>query len=335
MILLLGATGHIGQAFGRELRRHGRCFVPLSRRTLDYTNFENLFDYVRGMKPELVINAAGYSGRPNIDDCEFNRIETFQANAVLPEVIGRVCQMTRTPWGHVSSGSIYSGARVFENGELSIVRDLNRPGVRQLHSEHPELFVGFSELDEANASFRCPPCSFYVGTKALAEERIGTGGQNYIWRVRMPFNERDEPWNLLTKLQCYPRIRDDLNSISQVDDFALACLQLWDRQAPFGIYNVINPGAVTTREIVEMIQRTLCPERAFDYWLDDEEFYRRAVQAPRTSCILDASKLLRAGVKMRTVREALADSLRNWQPAEELRISRKKSSFGDGRARDR
>ena len=59
MILLLGATGYLGQGFARELRRRGSRFVPLSRSALDYTRFELLFDYVRKMKPDFVINAAG------------------------------------------------------------------------------------------------------------------------------------------------------------------------------------------------------------------------------------------------------------------------------------
>ena len=63
LTLLLGATGYIGQAFTRELRRRGSCFIPLTRSAVDYTCFEQLFDYVRKMKPEFVINAAGSRGQ--------------------------------------------------------------------------------------------------------------------------------------------------------------------------------------------------------------------------------------------------------------------------------
>ena len=43
--------------------------------------------------------------------------------------------------------------------------------------------------------------------------------------------------------------------------------------------------------------------------LDDEEFYREGGKGLRSSCILDASKLLRAGIKLRSVEAALADAL--------------------------
>jgi dTDP-4-dehydrorhamnose reductase len=94
-----------------------------------------------------------------------------------------------------------------------------------------------------------------------------------------------------------------------------ACLELWDRRAPFGIYNVTNQGAVTTRQVVEAIERVLKPDHHFEFWKDDEEFFQSGVEAPRSHCVLDTSKLLAAGVSLRPVREALADALRNWRAA--------------------
>ena len=119
MILLLGASGYVGQAFSAELRRRRWSFIPLTRRAFDYTSFDILFDYVRKMRPEFIINAAGYAPNPNVDACESAREEVLCANALLPQTIARACLMTNTPWGHVSSGSIYTGAKVAEWGHLS------------------------------------------------------------------------------------------------------------------------------------------------------------------------------------------------------------------------
>ena len=316
MILLLGANGHVGQAFSSELRRRRWSFIPLTRKAIDYTSFDILFDYVRKMRPEFLINAAGYAPNPNVDACELAREDVLCANALLPQTIARACLMTNTPWGHVSSGSIYVGAKVTaEWGRMRIERDLNRPEIQRLFAEHPEKIYGFTEWDEPNFSFRHAPCNFYSGTKALAEEAIRGVGQSYIWRPRMLFNECDEIRNLLSKLQHYARVHDNVNSISHLDEFVRACLELWERQAPFGIYNVVNPGAVTTRRIVEMIQRILKPDRRFEFWKNDEEFYRCQAKTPRSNCILDASKLLSFGVRMRPVEEALEDALARWQTA--------------------
>jgi UDP-glucose 4,6-dehydratase len=91
-----------------------------------------------------------------------------------------------------------------------------------------------------------------------------------------------------------------------------ACLDLWRMRAPFGTYNVTNPGFVTTRQVVEMMQKILRPPRSFEFWRDDAEFYKVAAKTPRSNCILDATKLLSAGVAIRPVEDALVDSLKNW-----------------------
>ena len=62
------------------------------------------------------------------------------------------------------------------------------------------------------------------------------------------------------------------------------------------------------------MQQHLKPARRFEFWSGDEEFYRFAVKTPRSNCVLDVSKLLAAGVKMRPVLEAVEDSLRHWKP---------------------
>jgi len=313
LTLLLGATGYIGQAFTRELRRRGDCFIPLTRSAVDYTCFEQLFDYVRKMKPEFVINAAGYMGKPNVDACELAREETLWGNTLLPQTVARVCLMTNTPWAHISTGSVYNGAKIVDSSGTRVVRDLNTPEMRCLFELNPQLFKGFSERDEPNFSFRNAPCNFYSGTKALAEEAVAKLGQNFIWRFQNPFNEMDKLPNLFSKLQRYAKVYDHIGSFSQLDDSVRACLDLWERHAPYGIYNVANPGAVTTRQIVTMIQCILKPDRNFEFWKDDEEFYRDGAKAPRSNCILDVSKLQSAGVRLRPVEEALTDSLERWQ----------------------
>lgn len=312
MILLLGASGHMGQAFATELRRRRYSFIPLTRKAIDYTSFELLFDYIRKLKPEFIINAAGYPGRPNVDACETAREETLFANTLLPQTISRACSMTSTPWGHISSGCIYHGAKFIDDKGTRIVEGAE---LRRLFAESPENIFGYTEWDEPNFSFRNTPCNFYSGSKTLAEEAIRGVGDAYLWRPGMPFNERSEPRNFLWRIQNYARVFDGVNSLSQLDDFVRACLDLWERQAPFGVYNMSNPGAVLTRQVIEMIQRILKPGRHFEFWKDEEEFYRLGAKALRSNCVLDTSKLLVAGVKMRPVEEALEDSLRNWTVA--------------------
>jgi UDP-glucose 4,6-dehydratase len=198
------------------------------------------------------------------------------------------------------------------DGKWRIEKNLAQPELQKLFVNHPERFRGFAESDEPNFSFRSPPYSFYSGTKALGEEAIHGVGQSYIWRLRIPFDEFDSPRNYLSKLLRYARLYQNVNSLSHRGEFVRACLGLWERRAPFGAYNVTNPGAVTTRQVVDRIRSVLDPKREFEFWNDDEEFYRLGAKTPRSNCILNVSKLLDTGVPMRPVEEALEDALQNW-----------------------
>lgn len=314
MIILLGATGYIGEAFARELQRRGKKFLPLARSKLDYTRFETLLEVLRQVKPSFVINAAGYTGKPNVDACELAKADTLAGNTLFPQTLAHACLATKTPWGHVSSGCIFSGSKIVEGKKARVERDLTRKNLRELVGKNPKAIRGFTEMDEPNFTFRNPPTSFYSATKALAEEAIAGVGDNYIWRLRIPFDEFDNARNYLSKIQRYPKVYDNVNSISHRADFVCSCLDLWEKRAPFGIYNVTNPGYVTTRQVIELIEKILKPKRKFQFWKSDEEFYKLAAKTPRSNCVLDVTKLLKAGVKIRPVEEALEDALRDWKP---------------------
>ena len=314
MILILGASGYIGEAFVAELQRRKAKFTPLSRKQVNYTRFDALLTYLRAHKPQFVINCAGFTGKPNVDACELDKAGTLLGNALLPQTIAHACVAAGIPWGHISSGCIYSGAKIAGPGGVRAEKDMTRPELHALAEKKSPSVVGYTETDTPNFSFRDLPCSFYSGTKALGEEAIAGLGQSYVWRLRIPFDEFDNQRNYLSKVQRYIKVYENVNSISHRGDFVRACLDLWERRAPFGIYNVTNPGYVTTGQVVEMIVRHLKPGRTFEFWQSDEEFYRQAAKTPRSNCVMDVSKLLSTGVLLRPVNEALEDSLRKWTP---------------------
>lgn len=314
MIILLGASGYLGQAFAGELQKRNQPFKPLSRAQLDYSRFDVLLRFLRDAKPAFLINAAGYTGKPNVDACETAKADTLQGNTLLPLTIAHACEAAGIPWGHISSGCIYSGAKIAENGQIRVEKDMTLPALRKLAETHSASIRGFTETDEPNFSFRRPPCSFYSGTKALGEEGIAGIGRSYIWRLRIPFDEFDNSRNYLSKVQRYSKVYDNVNSISHRGDLVRACLELWERHAPFGIYNLTNPGFVTTRQVVQWIEKILRPPRRFEFWESDEVFYQTAAKTLRSNCVLDVSKLIATGVKLRPVEEAIEDSLRNWKP---------------------
>ena len=287
-ILLLGGSGYVGGAFRRLFAHDNVDCISVARRDHDYTDRDTLIRLIRDVKPDALINCAGYTGKPNVDACELYKTDCLAGNAVLPGVISEACQACDLPWGHVSSGCIYTGAR--PDGS------------------------GFTEDDKPNFSFRTDNCSFYSGTKALGEETLASDPTVYIWRLRVPFNHIDSGRNYLSKLMRYERLLDATNSLSHLDDFARCCFECLTRQVPTGVYNVTNTGAVSAREVVPLIKEHLSVEKTFTFFDSEEEFMRLAATTPRSNCVLSNDKLKSVGIQIRDVRDAIADSLANWHP---------------------
>ena len=287
MILLLGSTGYIGSAFNLQLQSRGETYRGISRQQIDYTDRDTLIGLIRETRASFLINAAGYTGKPNVDACELRRTECIQGNAVLPGVIRAACEICELPWGHVSSGCIYTGRR--QDG------------------------AGFQESDQPNFSFRTNNCSFYSGCKALGEECLQGAENAFVWRLRIPFNHQDSARNYISKLLRYQRLLEAENSISHLNEFVDACLNSWLQRIPYGTYNVTNTGSVTTRQVCKLIQQHLFPNKKFSFFENEDQFMRLAATTPRSNCVLDNSKLLSAGIAISDVEDALIQSLRAWK----------------------
>ena len=289
MIYLLGGSGYVGKAYQELLTRKGIAFRNIRRVDLDYTRLEILSEALRNDRPEFLINAAGYTGKPNVDACEIHKAECLYGNAVLPGTIAEACNREGIPWGHVSSGCIYSGSR--PDGS------------------------GFKEEDTPNFTFRTNHCSFYSGTKALGEEVLADQPNVYIWRLRIPFDNFENPRNYLTKLMRYKTLLAADNSISELSEFVASTFACWEKRVPFGKYNVTNPGHISTREVVDMIKKSGICTKEFEFFASEADFMKVAAKTPRSNCIMDSSKLENAGIHQTEVRAAVERALIEWKKA--------------------
>jgi UDP-glucose 4,6-dehydratase len=286
MIVLLGGQGYVGTAIQQGLAARSLNHQVVSRKHVDYSRFDDLVKLLKDSRASFVINAAGYTGKPNVDACEIHRTECLAGNALLPGVIRDACEATGTPWGHVSSGCIFTGAK--PDGS------------------------GFSEDDAPNFSFRQNNCSFYSGCKALGEELLQGAENCFIWRLRIPFNNIDGARNYISKMMRYDRLLLATNSLSQLNEFADACIASWLKRIPFGTYNLTNPGSVTTRDVIELIKKHGLSQKSFEFFESDEQFLKLAAKTPRSNCVLDSSKAIAAGLPLSPIEDALEKAMKTW-----------------------
>jgi UDP-glucose 4,6-dehydratase len=239
MITLIG-HGYVGEHIAKELFKAG-----LNYHWIHHTDLIPL-------DTEFIINAAGYTGSPNVDACEIYRQECIDGNVIWPLALER--SNNQTPIIHISSGCIYSG--------------------------YP--LGGYTEEDEPNFTFNTG--SFYSGSKALGQMVLSPYmDKSYLFRIRMPFGRTRHPKNFLTKMETYKKLISFDNSLTLVDDVGRVCVHFYLTRPQAGIYNVCNPGKSNAKEISAMMKLE-------KEWFTIEEF-KTATKAPRSNCILSTKKL--------------------------------------------
>jgi len=282
-LLVLGGRGYICEAFERELFKRNVPHITLSRFDVDYTNFSKLLGVIRSFKPELIINTAALVCKPSVDFNEDQKEATIMANTVFVETLCNACELTHTPLMQVSSGCLYNETG---NGHA------------------------FTESDEPMLTMN-KGAGIYVSSKVMAENIVRRYPDHYISRIRLPFDEYDNPRNYITKLLTYPKVFNAVNSISHRGDFVNACLDMWEKRIPWGTYNCTNTGA-TDAIIICGLLAAQGLKKEFVFW-DNEEFLSTVAKTLKSNATLDNSKLTGYGIAMRHVDDAIAHSIANWK----------------------
>ena len=289
MYIVLGKNGYIAEAIIKELTSRDLPHVALSRTDVDYTNkcdfdlylLNNFHRNILEGEDIIVVNCAGYIGKPNVDACELAKADCIEGNVLFPAMLSQLCADRGYQYVHISSGCIYGG-----------------------YKKH------FTEQDAPNFDFQNG--SFYSGTKALAEKAVQQNNPtSYIFRLRIPFDEYASPRNYLTKLMSYDTLLDAENSLSHRGDFAKYAIDLITQKVPHGIYNITNKGSVTTQQVVELIKKHKLTNKEFQFFTNLDDFMQQ-ITAPRSNCVLGTSKIEQY-IKIRTAEEALEDALSKYK----------------------
>ena len=231
----------------------------------------NILDFE---KPDIVINAAGKTGKPNVDWCEDHKLETILSNVQGPLNLLDACAKRGIYWVHIGSGCTYEG----DNGG-----------------------PGFTEEDTPNFSG-----SFYSRSKLWIDQILKDFPVLQL-RLRMPFDGTNHPRNLISKLKKYSKVLDVPNSITYIPDFLLA-LQALVKKRKTGIFNVVNQGEISPYQIMLRYRELVDPTHTFDRLTIDR--LGDVVCAGRSNCVLSSKKLEREGVRMRPVQIVIDEALK-------------------------
>jgi dTDP-4-dehydrorhamnose reductase len=266
-------AGFLGTRIANELG-----YEIIDRSKVDVLNLKSLSNFLDEEKPDVVVNAIGKTGRPNIDWCETNKEETVQSNITVAVNLAVSCSRGNIYLVHLGSGCIYMGDN---NGK------------------------GYSEKDEPN--FYGP--QFYAKTKILAEKILKEFSCLQL-RIRMPIDDRPHERNLINKLVNYPKIINAQNSMTTIPHM-LGAMKILIEKRRTGIYNLTNPGTTSAAEIMQMYKDLIDSSHKFRI-ISLEELDRITV-GKRSNCILNTEKLMSEGIKLPEIHEGVKECLLSYK----------------------
>ncbi|XP_004245662.1 bifunctional dTDP-4-dehydrorhamnose 3,5-epimerase/dTDP-4-dehydrorhamnose reductase [Solanum lycopersicum] len=275
--LIYGRTGWIGGLLGKLCEAQGIEYEYGSGRLENRSSLESDLATVN---PTHVFNAAGVTGRPNVDWCESHKVETIRANVVGTLTLADVCREKGLILINYATGCIFE----YDSGH-------------KLGSG-----IGFKEEDTPNFIG-----SFYSKTKAMVEELLKNYDNVCTLRVRMPISaDLTNPRNFITKITRYARVVNIPNSMTILDELLPISIEMAKRNLT-GIWNFTNPGVVSHNEILEMYRDYIDPSFKWNNFTIEEQ--SEVIIAPRSNNELDASKLSKEFPEMKSIKESLIENV--------------------------
>ena len=224
-VIVLG-RGYVGGMLASFLEAIGRDNFPIARSELDYhdtVRFGTLLDTV---KPKSVVIAFGYTGSPNVDECERNPELTRLLNVTVPLQIARMCVDRNIHCVALSSGCVFDG-----------------------------YDKEYAERDLPNNGIFSATSSVYCRSKHSLELALD-GLPVSIIRLRMPYCGRLSTRNYLMKLLRYKKILNRVNSKSYMIDVVryIDVIAQRDRPELTTYHHAVNPNPLPMAELLAMYE---------------------------------------------------------------------------------
>lgn len=258
VLIFGGKTGWIGQKIVNILEENNYTVICATARLEQRHEIEREID---AFKPDFIVNAAGVTGRPNVDWCEDHQQETIRTNIIGTLNLADVAYQHNIHVTNLGTGCIYA-----------------------YDQEHPLEGKGFTENDEPNFSG-----SFYSKTKIYLDKLLQAYPNVLNLRLRMPISDDLHERNFVTKITRYKKVINIPNSMSVLTTLLPLIPQMMERKLT-GNYNFVNPGTISHNEILDLYKKYIDP--AFTYSNFSIEEQNKVLKAQRSNNYLDTSKLL-------------------------------------------
>ena len=144
-ILLVGNLGQVGYELQRSLSSLGQV-IGVDRNELDITDISKLKDFVRELKPQVIVNAAAYTA---VDRAESEASLAKKINADAPTILAEEAKRLDACLIHYSTDYVFDGTKDGLYSEDDIPNPLGIYGQTKLDGE-----LGIQHTDCDHLTFR-------------------------------------------------------------------------------------------------------------------------------------------------------------------------------------
>ena len=272
---MLGGAGQLGT----EIRRawNGVEFLAPSRSELDITDAPAAAAFIEKAGAQAVINCAAFH---NVEQCEREPAKAFAANALAVDTLARAAAASGAAFVTISTDYVFDGT-------------LGRP-YRETDTPAPVNAYGVSKLAGELLVARLQSNAYTIRTCGVYGVRPSTA-KGYTFVDRLIKQKRDGEQIRV--------VADQTVSPTFAADLADGMKALLERDAPPGLYHMVNDGAVTWYEYARAALRGAGLDDTIEAISHDE--WQSPVRRPVFSA-LENARLREVGIPMPSWESGLA-----------------------------
>jgi len=230
IIAVAGANGQLGSDIVGAASAMGGALetLALTRRDLDVGDVDAIPSVLSKYKFDVLVNCTGYH---KTDEVERHATEAFRINAHAVAAMAKACKARGARFVQISTDYVFDGQAGRPYSEADAVKPVNVYGASKLLGET----LALREFAEGTLIARVASLFGVAGSS-------GKGG-NFVETILRKAKETGEV-----------RVVNDINmSPTYTADAARVILTLLKKEAPTGVYHVVNSGSATWFEFAKRI----------------------------------------------------------------------------------
>ncbi|GAA0310707.1 dTDP-4-dehydrorhamnose reductase [Gracilibacillus halotolerans] len=259
-VLVTGYSGQLGYDVVRVGLNSNHEIVGISSKDLNITNKSHVEDFIRKLKPDVIIHCAAYTA---VDNAEDNKSDCYNVNVNGTKYLAEIAKTINAKFVYISTDYVFNGEGNLPFTETSVPNPINYYGETKYEGE--QIVKGLIEKH------------FIIRISWV----FGINGNNFV-KTMIRLSETKNELNI---------VNDQIGSPTYTYDLAHLIIDMIDTEK-YGTYHASNEGYCSWAELALETFKMLKKEVKVNL-VSTEEYPTRALR-PKNSR-LSKSKLIKSG----------------------------------------